>query len=174
MRHDVPAHGMQALRSGIQLGIFVTAVLRHEWRCIAIGNERGSGTTGSLSRRCIRPRDWSSITWSSTMLATAVILITLIRDSPTGRVRMPDSSMLPSHGPRGAWPLLIAWAGRRGTDWGSPDSSRRLWPLSRDSSSRFHKAGLSIWSFRVAYRFFFMVMFHWVCLDTVSKSVSDK
>ena len=46
MRHDVPAHGMQALRGGIQLGIPVTAVLRHEWRCVAIGNERGSGTTG--------------------------------------------------------------------------------------------------------------------------------
>lgn len=30
MRHDVPAHDMQALRSGIQLGIFVTVVLRHE------------------------------------------------------------------------------------------------------------------------------------------------
>ena len=47
MRHDVPAHGMQALRGGIQLGISVTVVLRNQRRCVAIGNERGSGTTGT-------------------------------------------------------------------------------------------------------------------------------
>ena len=47
MRHDVPAHGMQALRGGIQLGIPVTAVLCNQRRCVAIGNERCSGTTGA-------------------------------------------------------------------------------------------------------------------------------
>lgn len=46
MRHDVPAHDMQALRSGIQLGISVTAVFCNQRRCVAIGNERCSGTTG--------------------------------------------------------------------------------------------------------------------------------